>query len=241
MRYAILSDIHGHREKLEAALADARARGADRIISLGDVGGDECLSLLREAGASAVFGNYEVSGWQARSGARRLAAHHRAWIYDWPPLWTEDGFLAVHAAPWWPQGLHTVEEFGAWLRETGQSWRTLFPYLDTEERVWQALAELEAAGKAILFHGHTHQQSIWHWKPGERLRQAPVGELDVVAGYRYVVGVGSVGLPEDGGWAAYGLFDTGHPTTLLERGIGKEDSGRGIGRIELIRLERRPS
>jgi hypothetical protein len=137
--------------------------------------------------------------------------------------------------------LHTVEEFGAWLKETGQPWRALFPYLDTEERVWQALAELEAAGKAILFHGHTHQQSIWRWKPGERLRRVAVNEVDVAAGFRYVVGVGSVGLPEDGGWAAYGLFDTRHPTTPLRRGSRKEDGGRGVGRIELIRLERRPS
>ena len=63
MRYALISDVHGRRQRLRAVLADAESRGADRIISLGDVGGDDCLADLRRAGALAVFGNYEVSGW----------------------------------------------------------------------------------------------------------------------------------------------------------------------------------
>ena len=54
MRYAILSDVHGRRHKLEAVLADARARNAEQILSLGDVGGEECLTLLREACAEVV-------------------------------------------------------------------------------------------------------------------------------------------------------------------------------------------
>ena len=56
MRYALLSDIHGHQQKLAAVLADAQTRGADQIVSVGDVGSDNCLALLLEAGALAVFG-----------------------------------------------------------------------------------------------------------------------------------------------------------------------------------------
>jgi diadenosine tetraphosphatase ApaH/serine/threonine PP2A family protein phosphatase len=127
--------------------------------------------------------------------------------------------------------LHTVEDFGAWLQRTGQSWRALFPYLDTEERVWQALAELDAAGQKILFHGHTHQQSIWHWHPGGGLRQLHGDSVAVEVGHRYIVGVGSVGLPEDGGWATYALFDAARPGD--SRGGTKHD----VGRIELIRVD----
>jgi len=87
MRYAILSDVHGRREKLASVLDDARSRGATQIISLGDVGWDSCLALLKRAGALAVFGNYEVSGW------RRLGPEHRAWVQGWMPLLAEDGFL----------------------------------------------------------------------------------------------------------------------------------------------------
>lgn len=202
MRYALLSDVHGRRAKLEAVLDDIQSRGADRIVSLGDVGGDNCLALLRQAGAVAAFGNYEVSGWH------RLQPPHRAWVRSWPPLLAEDGFLAAHAVPWRPEGVDNVAEFGRWLKETGQPWRALFPYLNVDEdSMWQALAELEAAGKAILFHGHTHQQAIWRWQPAGRLSQVRAPVVPVEAGHNYIVGVGSVGLPQDGSWAGYTIYD----------------------------------
>lgn len=202
MHYAILSDVHGRRHKLEAVLDDAQERGAEQVISLGDVGGDDCLSLLQRAEARAVFGNYEVSGW------RHLQPEHRAWVQGWRPFLTEGRFLAVHAAPWWPKGLHTLQDFGEWLKRTGQGWRALFPYLPEDERyLWQALAELETASKAILFHGHTHQQSIWRWGPAVDLKEVKATRMTIEAEFQYCVGVGSVGMPEDGAWAAYTLYD----------------------------------
>ncbi|MGD2039743.1 MAG: metallophosphoesterase family protein [Anaerolineae bacterium] len=202
MRYAIVSDVHNRSQKLQAVLADAQARQVDQILSLGDIGGPACLTMLRDAGAEAVFGNYEVSGW------RRLPAGHRAWVRGWPPLWQGEDLIAVHAAPWWPEGLHTVTEFGAWLERTGSSWRTLFPYLDAgTDALWQAFAELEVVDKAILFHGHTHHQAVWRWLPSSRLKQVHAARFKIVSGSRYAVGVGSVGLPEDGSWAAYVVYD----------------------------------
>ncbi len=213
MRYAILSDVHGRHEKLAAVLDDARLRGATQIISLGDVGGDRCLALLREAGALAVFGNYEVSGW------RRLKPEHRAWVQSWVPLLAEDGFLAVHAVPWWPEGLSTVEDFEAWRDLPGRSWRDIFPYLtEDEDYLWQALAVLEESERAILFHGHTHQQAVQQWGPAGRLRRLRSPEVQMRAEHRYVVGVGSVGLPQDVAWASYAIYDS------------------TAGRIELVRL-----
>jgi diadenosine tetraphosphatase ApaH/serine/threonine PP2A family protein phosphatase len=214
MRYAILSDVHGRRHKLEVVIADVAARGVDRIVSLGDVGGDECLSLLERVGALAVFGNYEVSGW------KRLQPRHQAWVRSWPLLLVEDGFLAVHAAPWWPEGLRNVIEFGVQLNKPHESWRTLFPYLSQDESlIWRAMAELETTCKPLLFHGHTHRQAIWCWKPATPMQQLSVRAFHLRPDWRCVVGVGSVGLPEDGGWAAYAFYDA--------------DSGL----VELVRLD----
>jgi len=215
VRYAILSDIHGRKEKLEAVLADAHARGggAAQIVSLGDVGDDDCVALLRTGGALAVFGNYEVSG------RYRLSAENRDWVEGWPPLLAGESFLAVHAAPWWPAGLTTIQEFDAWLQRSRQSWRVLFPYLnEDDDYVWQALAELETAGKAVLFYGHTHVQAALRCSPDGRLRRIRAASFDLQPGQRYLVGVGSAGLPQDGGGSSYVMYD--------------EDAAR----VEMIRL-----
>jgi predicted phosphodiesterase len=215
MRYALLSDVHGRYGRLRAVLADADRRGADRCVSLGDVGGADCLSLLRAAEAGVVFGNYEVSGW------KKLPERDREWVRGWPALLAGDGFLAVHAAPCWPDGLATVEDFGTYLEEQGCSWRALFPYLlEESECLWNSLAQLQSAGKAVLFHGHTHRQTVWRYSASGYLRALPASAIRLDPGNSYVVGVGSVGLPEDGGWAAYTIYDT---TT---------------GRIEPVRLHR---
>jgi predicted phosphodiesterase len=207
MRYALISDVHGRRRKLRAVLADAQARGVGQIVSLGDVGGDDCLADLRSAGAIAVFGNYEVSGWS------RLTQEHREWVRSWPPLLTRDGFLAVHAAPWWPDGLQTVEDFAAWLKRTRQSWRALFPYLtEDDEYLWEATAVMEGLNVQVLFHGHTHAHRVWNYTPSGRLRPIPLGTVNLKEGHRYIVGAGSVGLPEDGGWATYVVYDSGKAT-----------------------------
>ena len=202
MRYAIVSDVHGRREQLATVLHDTQARGAEQILCLGDVGGSDCLELLRRVNAQAVFGNYEVSGW------RRLTPEHQSWVQSWRPLLVADDFLAVHAAPWGPEGLQTVEEFGVWLRRTGRPWRALFPYLsEDDDSLWRALTVLERMDKAVLFHGHTHQQDAWCWDPADCLRPMHSITFTIHPGHRYVVGVGSAGMPEDGSWAAYTLYD----------------------------------
>ncbi len=64
MRIALVSDIHGNRLALEAVLADARARGVDRFVCLGDVAtlGPEpraVLQLIRELGCPCIMGNHD--------------------------------------------------------------------------------------------------------------------------------------------------------------------------------------
>lgn len=63
-RWAILSDVHGNLEALEAVLADAAAAGAEKIAVLGDVidyGPDPVACLERVAAVAEVWlaGNHE--------------------------------------------------------------------------------------------------------------------------------------------------------------------------------------
>ena len=63
MRYAVVSDIHGNLEALDAVLADVAGR-ADAILCLGDVvgyGADPraCIERLAERAQVMTAGNHE--------------------------------------------------------------------------------------------------------------------------------------------------------------------------------------
>jgi predicted phosphodiesterase len=214
MRYAILSDIHGNQLALERALADANLQRAEAILCLGDVGSDACLDRLRQAGAGLTFGNWEVSQWGY------LRQDNQAWVRGLSPMLAGEGFLAVHAAPWWPEGLSTVEDFMNYILQQGVKWRVLFPYLDRDEDArWQAVAELEQADRSILFHGHTHVQMAHRAGPRGRMVRLRQREFTLDGRARYVVGVGSVGRPEDDLAPKYALYDDGTASVRL-RALG---------------------
>lgn len=53
----IISDTHGRAERAARAIELLRARGASRIVHLGDVGDERVLDLLAGLEATVVFGN----------------------------------------------------------------------------------------------------------------------------------------------------------------------------------------
>ena len=69
MTIALLADIHANREALEACLAHAHDRGADRYVLLGDFvgyGADPAWVVARvmelcDRGAVAVLGNHDAA------------------------------------------------------------------------------------------------------------------------------------------------------------------------------------
>lgn len=66
MRYAIISDIHGNLEALNAVLKDIELQKIDRIICLGDIiskgtHNSECLELVRTVADAIVCGNNDLT------------------------------------------------------------------------------------------------------------------------------------------------------------------------------------
>ena len=64
MLMAFLSDIHGNLPALEAAVSDAKARGAGQLVSAGDMTGygpfpSEVCHFLQKQRISAIIGNYD--------------------------------------------------------------------------------------------------------------------------------------------------------------------------------------
>ena len=202
MIWAILSDIHGRSGPLRRVLADAADRGASQYLCLGDIGGTTALDLLVEAQVTCVFGNWEASG------LRGMDKPYRGLVGRWPAQFQADGLWAAHASPVWPDGL-AITGVVEYLRQHDLHWLALFPSLQrSDEARCAALAELEAAGATAFFHGHTHVQEAWLWRPDATLGcvEGP-GFLVEDNGSRYLIGVGSVGNPHDGDGACYALYD----------------------------------
>ena len=212
MRYAILSDIHGNLEALDAVLADAASR-ADDVLCLGDIvgyGADPvaCIERLAERAHVVVAGNHEhgVAGlldlaWfndRARAAAewtrRRLDDDHLAWLATRPLVLETDDATLVHASPVRPA-----------------EW----DYLVSAEDGYEAFA---AFATRLCFVGHSHRPGAWSVGSSGRAHEPGATEIELERGRRYVVNVGSVGQPRDGdARAAYALWDVDGRRVTIER------------------------
>ncbi|MCK6625256.1 MAG: metallophosphatase family protein [Anaerolineae bacterium] len=200
MRYAIFSDVHNEAKALTKVLDHARRQAVDGYFCLGDVGIDGCVELVRNNAVPTVFGNWEVSGWS------RLSADNQQWALSLPPLRKEASFWLAHATPLWPPQLTTLADLQAHRHDVPLS--QLFPYLHFEcQPLWDIIGALTRAGIPLLFHGHTHRQIIWRFTADNYLQRLTRPLITLRPGDTLLVGVGSVGRPEDGPGAAYVIYD----------------------------------
>ena len=130
MRLAIFADIHANRQAFSACLDFARARGAERIICLGDIVGygadpewavDTVMGLVDD-GAIAVIGNHDhaISTPSENMNAvataaiewtrGRLSAPQRRFLAELPLTRQEDDRLYVHAEASHPARWHYVRD-----------------------------------------------------------------------------------------------------------------------------------
>lgn len=201
MRYAIISDIHGHLEALQTVLRDATSRDVQQVLCLGDIGADPCVGLVRVNRAEGVFGNWETSNW------RGLSAQNRQWVLNLPPMRRYHHFWVSHAAPGWSPSITTLRSYLT-LKSLGDS-RKNFPYFTSASpALWNAFYELLSANIPLLLHGHTHQQVVWALDDDNQLEKSTPRTLKLAPKTTYVVGVGSVGLPKDSALPSYALLDT---------------------------------
>lgn len=149
MLIAFLADIHANREALEAVLADAKARGVERLVFLGDVvgyGADpsfavDAVAERVAAGALAVLGNHDAAIEDGTEGMNPVAAAaldwtrgrldtaQRAFLRSLPLAVEEDDRLYVHASAHRPRDWAYVTDareadlsFAATARPLGPTW-----------------------------------------------------------------------------------------------------------------------
>jgi diadenosine tetraphosphatase ApaH/serine/threonine PP2A family protein phosphatase len=205
---AIFADIHANRKAFEACLEAARARGAERLVLLGDYvgyGGDpewtvDTVMDLSGQGALAVRGNHdnaigtssESMNAEAQAAIEwtrgRLSASERKFLADLPLTREEDDRLYVHSEASHPSQWHYV-------RSTADAGRSLI-----------------ATDAHITFCGHIHRPALYSMSAtGKMTHFTPVSSVPVqlLSGRRWLAVLGSVGQPRDGDPAAcFAMFDT---------------------------------
>lgn len=208
MRLAIFADIHANRQAFSACLDAARARGAERIVCLGDVvgyGADpewavDTVMQLAEDGAIAVLGNHdcaigspsETMNAAAQAAIEwtrgRLSVPQRRFLAELPLTMQEDDRLYVHSEASNPS-----------------RWRYVRSTQD-------AARSLEATGTHVTFCGHVHQPALYSMSSAAKMTNfIPTTDVPVqlLGGRRWLAVLGSVGQPRDGNpAAAFAMFDT---------------------------------
>jgi len=202
MVHAILSDLHGNLEALEAVLADLERVRPASVVCLGDFVGygaspNECIERLRPRLAGAVVGNHDYAACgrlpldlfhpDAATAARwtggTLTPENCAYLLSLPFELTWRGTRLTHAAPAAPA-----------------EWR----YVLTME---DALEETSAYSERLCFIGHSHFPCAFD-RDQKQVRYTRAAEIRLAPGHRYLVTVGSVGQPRDGDpRAGYVLYD----------------------------------
>lgn len=213
---ALLADVHGNREALDACLADAKEHGATQFVFLGDLvgyGADPAyvvdLAMRKQSeGAILVRGNHDAAimdgGYEMNDDARaaidwtreNLGKEQRRFLANLPLTAELNDILFVHADASAP---------ARWIYVTN---------------VFGAQSSMRATPKRLTFCGHVHRQQLYRTSVFGRGAQTPEADIPIgIEGPRkWLAVLGAVGQPRDNNpAAAYALYDTAAARLIFRR------------------------
>lgn len=201
MKTAIISDIHGNYDALQAVLADIESVGAKRIVCLGDVVGygaepRECVKALLDRDILTIAGNHDY----AAIGKTNIN-YFNAYAKE-ATLWTRKVCTEVEKE--FLRGLSLVEHLDDFTMVHGTLYAPeLFDYIMT---AYDAYLSLQLLEKPVCFLGHSHVPINYIWDDMITFNYDRVIELKPET--KVLVNVGSVGQPrDDNPLASYAVFD----------------------------------
>ena len=234
---AIVSDLHGNEPALETAIADARARGARRVVCLGDVIGYGAsprhnLRLIMRLAVATPDPREDLLPWKLLPGLCLQGNHEYALLNS-----AEDFNPKARAAIEWTReelnrGDDKEQSYAFWdflaeLRPSADDGTAMFAHGSPRDPVREYMLPRDIADDAkiravfgcmtqpVCFVGHSHVPAVYY--EDRRLYQ-PKGtegpyDLGDTPSVRVLINVGSVGQPRDGDHRlSYVLFDGRHVT-----------------------------
>ncbi|MEM6777398.1 MAG: metallophosphoesterase family protein [Planctomycetota bacterium] len=221
MKRALISDIHGNLEALNAVLADIETQSVDDIVCLGDIIGYgpnpcECLDLVMRRCKQVILGNHDQAALFDPDGFNPMTLRAIYWTRDqldagpsnqaqnarWDflgelPRFFDDGdFKYVHASPRDP-----TNEY-------------VFPEYIYDKRKMEILF-----GKItrVCFMGHTHLPGVFTTEC-EFISPATCDHHYDLGTAKVMINVGSVGQPRDeNNQSCYVVLDTDRGTIDYRR------------------------
>jgi predicted phosphodiesterase len=208
MRYFVLTDIHANLEALEACLGDARRRGYDSALVLGDLVGyaadpNGVVELVQKlAPVAIVRGNHDkvACGLEQPDGFNTVAKRAALWTFE---NLTPANRAWLAGVPRGPVVVDALVEIchGSPYDEDAY----IFDELD-------ALRALKRSRRPLCLFGHTHYPITFEFADGRVDAVGPSEDaeshLTLREGSKYLLNPGSVGQPRDGDpRAAYAIVD----------------------------------
>ena len=225
--YAVISDIHGNLEGLEAVLA-SMPEEVERIYCLGDVIGyganpNECCDVVREREMPTITGNHDLAVTDLGTDLNwfnPVAAAAVRWTRE---RLTDENAEFLRSRPRMMQTNETLFVHGS-VRDPDE-------YIVDGVTAAENLAVLknEYPNVRLCFFGHTHVKAVAPSPNGPAMETVA---LDLGSDGPYLVNPGSVGQPRDGDtFASYVLVERTEVTyRFVEYDIEKAQTKiRGAG------------
>jgi len=197
---AVVSDIHGNIEALEAVLADIAGRDITKVFCLGDVvgyGPDPEACIDRVMGLDfTIMGNHDHAVFMEPIGFNTPAENAVFWTRERLDAEPDD---QVRRRRWeFLAGMREFREMNSVLFVHGSPQRPMHDYLfpDEAELNMTHLMEVFDLLRQICFVGHTHLPGVFT-ETYEFLTPAQVGEAYAISDRKVIINVGSVGQPRD--------------------------------------------
>ena len=203
MRKALISDIHGNLEALEAVLKDIESQNVDEVYCLGDIVGygpdpEACIDLVEHTCALKLMGNHDFALLTAAYGFNPIARSAIDYIRERlkPDIYSL------------PRKKHRWEFIGN-LEERRREGEFLFVHASPRDPISEYLipgdAELKPEKLATLFSmmprcafgGHTHLPGVFTEEPAFYTPAAVDHTWTFEEGKNFIINIGSVGQPRD--------------------------------------------
>lgn len=197
MKIAILGDIHGNLEALNAVLEETKRLGVTHYACIGDVVGynanpKECLDIIRNMDMLGIVkgnhdaytsSNEDLSSFNAQAAQavewtkRQLSADDMEWLRNLP--------MKQHC---YVQKYHTRFSLVHATLDNPDKWGYIFDRFTAE-------SSMQYQWTPLCFFGHTHTPLAFD--KSDLTIGGTYEEIKIMPNHKYLINVGSVGQPRD--------------------------------------------